>query len=478
MMCDAYPADRHATYGELQVTSNFSFLQSGSHPDELVGQAKALGLSGLALTDRNTLAGVVRAHVAAKTVGLPFLVGVRLDLLDGPSLLCFPRNRAAYGRLCRLLTLGQRRAEKGDCHLYVEDVVAHRSEQVFVILPPDDWAWLSEKPQDADLKSEGSSLERPANRSACISPRNASASNVIPLRLRHGGRDKADHPRAHLFALHGASCGTRANGSDQAGGFDLTGGAHQAGDDYQAAPFSKHVAYLSRVLRQPLQTPDLNQPQDDASDLETRIYLAAQMLYRGDDVQRLAALQALSTGNGVPLVATGDVLYHARHRKPLHDVLTCVRHGVSVETAGYLLKPHSEHHLKSPQEMRRLFCGFEDCVARTSEIFDACCFSLDELEYEYPDEPVPEGVTPQAHLENLTYDGAKWRYPNGVPETVAEALKKELKLIAQLKYAPYFLTVQDIVAFARSRNILAQGRGSAANSAVCYCLGITAVDPS
>ncbi|MEL7048877.1 MAG: PHP domain-containing protein, partial [Pseudomonadota bacterium] len=283
-MCDTYPAYRHATYGELQVTSNFSFLQSGSHPDELVGQAKALGLSGLALTDRNTLAGVVRAHVAAKTVGLPFLVGVRLDLLDGPSLLCFPRNRAAYGRLCRLLTLGQRRAEKGDCHLYVEDVVAHRSEQVFVILPPDDWAWLSEKPQDADLKSEGSSLERPASRSACISPRNAPASNVIPLRLRHGGRDKADHPRAHLFALQGASCGTRANGSDQAGGFDLTGGAHQAGDDYQAAPFSKQVAYLSRVLRQPLQTPDPDRAQDDASDLETRIYLAAQMLYRGDDV--------------------------------------------------------------------------------------------------------------------------------------------------------------------------------------------------
>lgn len=407
-------------YGELQATSNFSFLRSGSHPDELVAQAKALGLCGIALTDRNTLAGVVRGHVAAKELGLPFLVGARLDLLDAPSLLCFPRDRAAYGRLCQLLTLGQRRAEKGECHLYLADVQMHREGQVFVILPPDDWDWRADgRPTPANgLDSFDGTVVQ-------LADFRTSAPRAI-------AGAATDHPPQRQGSPDAAS--------------DLT--------------FSADVARITQALRGSL------------------LYLAAHVHYRGDDQLRLATLKRLSRSCGVPMVALGDVVYHARHRKPLHDVLMCIRHGVTITAAGYLLEANGEKHLKSAAEMHRLFAGYEDCVARTQEIFSLCTFSLDELVYEYPDEPVPEGVSAQEYLAQLTRDGALWRYPDGVPEKVVTSIERELGLIAQLQYAPYFLTVHDIVSFARSRGILAQGRGSAANSAVCYCLGITAVDPA
>ncbi len=355
-----------SAYAELQVTTNFSFLRGASHAEELVAEARQLGLSALAVTDRNTLAGVVRAHGAARDMDFRIIVGARLDLVDGSSLLCYPTDRAAYGRLSRLLTLGQRRAEKGDCRLELVDVARHREGQILIVVPPP-------------------SLE----------------------------------------------------------------------------DFAAVLKEMRRVLDAPL-------------------YLAATMLRTGGDRARLNRLAALARLAKTPLVATNDVLYHHPDRRPLQDVLTCIREKCTIAAAGYRLEANAERHLKPPAEMLRLFKGHEEAVARTLAIADACRFSLDELRYEYPDEPVPIGTTPQKHLEALAWQGAAERYPEGVPGKIRAAIVHELALIERLAIAPYFLTVHDIVNFARTRDkpILCQGRGSAANSSVCYCLGITNVDPN
>ena len=353
-------------YAELQVTSNFSFLRGASHPEELVVRAKELGLSALALTDRNSLAGMVRAHQAAKRHGLRLVVGCRLDLTDGTSLLCYPTDRAAYGRLCRLLSLGKTRAPKGECHLTLEDVAGHAAGQIFVVVPPERWSQ----------------------------------------------------------------------------------------DDFTA-----RVSAIAGRLGEPC-------------------YLAASRLYRGDDRARIARLTHVAEAAGTPLIATGDVHYHDPARRPLQDVVTCIREGCRIHDAGRRLHANAERHLKAPEEMARLFALWPEALRRPGEIVARCNFSLDELRYNYPDEPVPPGKTPQAHLEDLTWDGATKRYPQGIPAKVRAALEKELALIGQLDYAPYFLTVHDIVYWARAQGILCQGRGSAANSAVCYCLYITSVDPA
>ena len=360
----AYLPESVPRYAELQVTSNFSFLRGGAHPDELVLTAAALGHQAIAITDRNSFAGIVRAHHAAKEVGIRLVVGCRLDLSDGKSLLAFPEDRAAYGRLTRLLTLGKRRAPKGDCRLDYADVVAHGEGQIVVVLPS----------ETADM----------------------------------------------------------------------------------AADFAARVA----------------------ADFRGRAYRATHHLYRGDDAQRLVRLAALGEATGLPLVATNDVLYHRPERRPLQDVLTCIREGCTIAEAGYRLAANAERHLKPPQEMARLFRGHEDAVERTLEIVERCRFSLDELRYEYPEEPVPEGQTPQQRLAELAWQGAGERFSDGVPNKVRDLIGHELQLIERLDYARYFLTVHDIVRFARQRGILCQGRGSAANSVVCYCLGITAVDPA
>ena len=363
------------TYAELQVTSNFSFLRGGSHPDELAITAAALGLSAMAITDRNSLAGAVRAHSAAKAAGIRLIVGARLDLqMDlqaganascALSLLCFPTDRAAYGRLSRLLTVGRRRAPKGECWLTLEDVFAHDQGQIFIILPP------------------------------------------------------CEPDRA--FGIQAGQLGQRWPG---------------------------------------------------------RCYLAGHYLYSGDDRRRLARLAGLAAAAGTPLVATNDVHYHSSGRRPLQDVLTCIREHCTLAGAGFRLDANAERHLKGAAEMARLFAAYPDAVARTAAVAERCRFSLDELRYEYPAEPVPAGRTAQQELTRLTWLGAHERYGREIAPGVADLLRHELKLIGELDYAPYFLTVHDIVRFARARGILCQGRGSAANSAVCYCLGITAVDPS
>ena len=349
---------------ELQVTSNFSFLRGASHPEELVEQAHALGYRALALTDRNTLAGVVRAYHAARETDLRFIAGARLDLVDGPSLLCLPVSRKGYGRLARLITRGRRRAPKGECRLLREDVVEAAGEQIFIALPPE-----------------------------------------VP-------------------------------------------GPGFAG---------RLVWYRER--------------------LEAPLYLAATHGHRGNDARRLAGLASLSEAECVPLVATGDVHQHVPERRRLHDLLTCIRERCTIDTAGWRLAANAERHLKFPAEMAALFRDHPRALANAVEIAERCRFSLRELRYEYPEEVVSEGHTPQQELEILTWEGAARRYPEGVPSRVRATLERELALIGELEYAPYFLTVADIVRTARGMGILCQGRGSAANSAVCYCLEITSVDP-
>ncbi len=353
-------------YAELSVATNYSFLRGASHPDELVLSAKALGLAAVGVADRNTVAGVVRAHVAAKEAGLRLLVGARLVPEDGPELLCYPQDRAAYGRLCRLLTLGKRRAEKADCRFSLAELLAHAEGQQLVVLPP----------------------------------------------------ERADVPES----------------------------------------FARDLARIAEAV-------------------PGACSLAAQMLYRGDDARRLAALAALAEASGVPLVATNEVRLHAPARKPLLDVITCIREHCTIDEAGFRLLANAERHLKAPAEMARLFAAYPEAIARSLQIVEACTFSLDELRYEYPEE-IEGGEGAQVRLERLTWAGAGERYPNGLSPQVRATLEHELSLIEELDYAPYFLTVQDIVRFARTQGILCQGRGSAANSAVCYCLGITAVDPA
>jgi error-prone DNA polymerase len=358
-----------ADYVELDVTSNFSFLTGASHPDELVEAAAALGYTAVAITDTHTLAGIVRAHVAAKQCGVRLVVGTRILPADGEGIgvLLYPTSRPAYARMCRLLTLGKRRAKKGECSLSLADLAAHQEEMMAVAVPP------------ARLDEQG----------------------VDVLRRLHAMFD---------------------------------------GD---------------------------------------RLSLALSRTFRQDDAGRLRGLDDLGDRLGIARVATNAVHYHTPQRRALQDVLTCIRHGCTVEAAGLRLFANAERHLKTSDEMIDLFARYPRAIDRTAEVAERCRgFNLDQLRYEYPDEIVPRGTTPMQHLTALTRAGAARHYPSGVPPPVAAQIQHELKLIDELRYAPYFLTVQDIVQFARSKGILCQGRGAAANSAVCYCLGVTAVDPA
>jgi len=362
-------------YAELVAATNYSFLRGASHPHEIVERAAALGHAAIGIADRNTLAGVVRAHVAAKQLrsegkaGIQLVVGARLATTDGFEVVCHPTDRAAYGRLCRLLTAGNRRAPKGRCHLAFEEIVAAGEGQLFIAMPP-----LAAEP----------------------------------------------------------------------------------------APPAAFVERLGAL----------------AAAWPRQVHLGAGFFYRGDDRRRLGLLSELACQARTPLVATADALYHEPGRRRLADVLACIREKCTVADAGLRLEANAERHLKPGAAMARLFSRHPDAVARTTEIAGRARFSLDELRYEYPDEPVPPGRSPQEHLEALTWDGARAAYSGAVPDKVAALLRKELALIAQLGYAPYFLTVHDVVTYARGAGILCQGRGSAANSAVCYCLGITAIEPT
>ena len=358
-------------YCELQITSNFSFLEGASHPEELIEQAARLGYNSVAVTDRNSLAGIVRAHMAAKKAGIRLIPACRLDLQDGPSLLAYPTDKEAYGRLSTLLTVGNLRTEKGKCELYKNDVFQYADGIIFIICPPE-----------------------------------------------------------KLVA-----------------GFELE---------------QSFTAFVQECQQR----------------LQGCLNLGIKKLYRGDDAKLLFRINQLGEHLAIPLVVLGDVYYHVPERRELQDILTCIREKCTIHTAGFNLHPNAERYLKSITEVERLFRLYPDAVGQSVKIANACRFSLDDLKYIYPDELSSHGRTTQEELSYLTWEGASKRFNGDIPDAIRETIQMELDFIEHKNYASYFLTVYDYVRFAKEKGILCQGRGSAANSTVCYCLGITSVDPS
>ncbi len=365
------------SFAELCATTNFSFLRSGSHPEEMVVQAKSIGLAGLGVADRNTLAGVVRAHVVAKEQGLPLIVGARLVFRDGtPDVIAYPQDRAAFAQLTRLLTKGNMRAPKGECWLDFADLLEHAAGLKCIVIPPDE---------------------------APVTGAETLADFLVKLR---------------------EACG--------------------------------------------------------------QVWLAAPFRFDGEDRRRLRVLESIAKAAGARLLATTEPLMHHSDRRALLDVVTCIREKKRLADAGLLLAKNGERHLKPPQEIRRLYADALEAVAESLRFIESVRFSMDDLCYEYPEETAEGFPDPQAALEHLAWEGIGRRYPHGVPPAVSDLLKRELEIVARLKYAPYFLTVADIVRFARSGQdrhgnpidpILCQGRGSAANSSICYALGVTEVNP-
>jgi error-prone DNA polymerase len=361
-----YPPNPPAAYVELGVTTPYSFLRGASEASDLVQTAHGLGYDALGVADLNTMAGVVRIHAEARKAAIRPVIGCRLRLMTGEEFLAYPRDRAAYGRLCRLLSKGKMQdatgewQAKGVCDITLDDLAAH-GEGVQLIVVPDD-------------------------------------------------------------------------------------------------ALARRLAGLVKRL------PGLR-------------HIAATPHYGADDRARINRLDRLARQHGLGILATNDVRYHAPERRPLHDVMACIRERTTIAQAGFLLQPNAERHLKGPDEMIRLFAEWPHAIAATRMVADACRFDLRDLAYHYPQESVPPGETAQSQLEKLTWAGAAGRYPQGVPFKVQKTLAMELELIRRKDIPQYFLTIHDIVRHARGKGILCQGRGSAANSAVCFVLGITSVDP-
>ncbi len=353
-------------YAELHCLSNFTFLRGASHPEELVKRAAGLGYSALAVTDECSLAGVVRAHVAAKDLGLPLVIGSEMRLNDGPKLVMLATDRESYGNLSELITRGRRRTKKGSYSL----------------------GW-----SDLDNGLPG-----------CL----ALLTFPHPCPLPKGEGEKYARSVAERFP--------------------------------------------------------------------GRAWIAAELLQGPDDRARLSELRELGKTCGLPLVAAGDVHMHVRSRRPLQDTLTAIRLRTTVQACGHALFPNAERHLRLRARLARIYPP--ELLSETVRIAERCKFFLSDLKYEYPEELVPDGETPASHLRKLTEKGLQWRFPGGVPDEVRALIERELALIAELKYEPFFLTVHDIVRFAHDHGIHCQGRGSAANSAVCYALRITEVNPS
>lgn len=353
-------------YAELQVTTNFSFLRGGAHPRDLVKKAAEYGHYKIAITDRNTVAGVVRAHLAAKTAGITIIPAARLDLQDGPSLLAYPTNQDGWKNLCALLSLGNLRTEKGQCELYKQDVYAHAADLLLAVVPPD--------------------------------------------------------------TLNTA--------------FDFENSFKQDVHEYREA-------------------------------FTDSLYVAVNRTYQANDAKRVARIAQL----GIRMVATNDVHYHDAASRQLQDVVTCIREKCTIYNAGYKLHQNAERHIKTVAEMERLFRQYPDAIRRTQEIADACTFSLDTLKYIEPETISHDGLTAQQRLTKFTLEGAHQRYGTVIPEKVKKQLDFELDFIERRQLAPYFLRVHKYTSKAAELGILYQGRGSAANSTVCFCLAITPVDP-
>ncbi len=383
-------------YAEFAVTTNFSFLRGGSHPEECVQQALELGLAGLGISDRNSLAGVVRAHLFVRETHVEaerfkLAIGTRLVFSDGtPDVLAYPKNRAAYGQLTALLTRGNLRAEKGGCLLRIEDLFDHAFDLQLAVMP-----------RSTFVDEDGKQTERHYDDFGCLDD----------------------------FAL-----------------------------ERDAQPFRSLIPRLREASGGP-------------------VWLTAAMTYGASMRGDLAWRRQLAVSLHAPLLAVNDVLMHVVERRPLQDVLTAIRLGVTLDEAGRGLEANAERHLKDAAEMARLFSEAPEAIDETLHFLDGLAFSLDELSGDYPEELREGYATPQEALRAYAYEGAAERFKGDVPDQVKAAIEHELALVGELDYAAYFLTVHDIMRFARTKGILCQGRGSAANSTLCYCLSITDVDP-
>ena len=400
-------------FAELAAATHYSFLRGASSPADMVMQAMMLGMTGIGIADRNSVAGVVRAHAALRRARedaaeeglvLPdfkLIVGSRLVFADEtPETIVYPRNRRGWGRLTRLLSTGNLRAEKGECFLYEADLLEWCSEDWALIILP----------------------EAPASGRGTVSQSAAAADG--------GGASVKTHRPLH----------------------------HPA--DGPPPPAARGEEIIRQLLS-----------------LTPHIWIGATMPRTGPDKRYLARLHTLSKATGIPLLATNDPLYATPEQRPLHDILTCIAEKTTIARAGRLLAANAERHLKAPKEMARLFRDHPQALAESQTLLRRIDFSLDELSYHYPEEPVPEGWTPQGWLEHLAWSAAHARHGDSLPERLRSKVEEELRLIKKMEYAPYFLTVHDIVKYAQDQKILCQGRGSAANSAVCYLLGITSADP-
>jgi len=376
----------------------FSFLAGASHADELVDAAVKLGYSALAVTDENSLAGVVRAFGAARETNLKLIIGAEILLADAPPLVLWATDRESYGNLSKLITVGRRRAPKGECWLELEDVAQFQSGLIAGVIPQ---------------------FTGDANRIGHIA-------------------DDVNHPSYHWY------CG-------------------------------RSESWYADTNKEPRHVEKMNRTREIFQD---RAYLMA-TLYQGvDDAWRIRQLQQLSQMTSLPPVASGDVLYHDASRMPLHDALTAVKYKTTIAGCSEKLIPNAQRHLQSIAHRKASFRSLPGAIERTMEIADRCSFCLSQLRYEYPEGLSPSGKTQTTYLRELTEKGVRQRYPEGIPPAVSQQINHELELIEELEYEAYFLTVWDLVRFARGRSILCQGRGSAANSTVCYCLGITSVDPT
>jgi len=388
-----------AFYVPLWCKSNFSFLEGASHPDELVEEAHRLGLPAIALTDRDGVYGVVRAHVKARELGIKLIIGSQVSVQDGSTIVLLAQDRAGYANLCRLITKGRLRSEKGESAVGWDEVCAHAAGLIAL------WGGSKEP--------------------------------VTPAKAGVQARSKMRREQNLDSRFHGNDGRRNLSHSD---GQWIAGNLRDAFGDRLYGLIARHR--------------------------------------REEEIEREARFRELTKRFAISLAATNEVLYHSPSRRRLQDVLTAIRHGLPVAACGRKLKPNAEYGLKSPYAFARLFTDDPGVLERTLEISERCDFSLDEIRYRYPSEELPNGMTSVEWLRRQTFNGAQCRYPNGVPDAIVAQIEKELEIIEALDYPGYFLTMREIVEFCRANGILCQGRGSAANSVVCYCLGITAVDPS
>jgi error-prone DNA polymerase len=439
-------------YVELAAASNFSFLHGASHGSDMLERALELGHLGLGIADRNTLAGVVRVWKALKDKRedclaetgrpLPFklVTGARLVFADGtPDIIAYPETRHGWGRLCRLLSTGNLRADKGDCVLRLEDLLTFHQDLLLIVLP-------------ASTRREGEGEERKAEKQTILPPDEHQRSGAAPYPLFVIPAKAGIHQEA-------SPCGpvdSRLRGNDGVRSDNV-------------------ISFPQRPVQNPL-TRTLAALRAVAPD---RVWLGAAMRRSGPDARTLAKLATLARDAQVPLLAINDALYAKTEDRPLQDVLTAIRLGITVRDGGKRFEANAERHLKAPAEMARLFRDHPEAIAETLRFHERIAFDLEDLKYEYPHEPVPEGWEPMAWLKHLVAEGAAEKWPEGMPAEVQNRLDEEFELLSKRPDLPYyFLTVHDLVRFARSQGILCQGRGSAANSMVCYLLGVTPVDPA